>query len=84
LSLSLVEYLVLRLICDGNVLAREVAKAYEGAFRESISIQAVERVLAKLRARGLVTAKPSGKAYLYDATSISRLLACRMPVIRGG
>ncbi|MFP3241185.1 MAG: hypothetical protein RXQ94_08640 [Caldivirga sp.] len=84
MSLSLVEYRVLRLICDGNVLAREVAKAYEGAFRESISIQAVERVLAKLRARGLVTAKPSGKAYLYDATSISRLLACRMPVIRGG
>ncbi|WP_066795250.1 hypothetical protein [Caldivirga sp. MU80] len=84
INLSQTEYRVLRLICDGHALAREVAKAYEGAFRESISIQAVERVLAKLRARGLVTAKPSGKAYLYDATSISRLLACRMPVIRGG
>jgi DNA-binding transcriptional ArsR family regulator len=84
INLSQTEYRVLRLICDGHALAKEVAKAYGEAFKEGVSIQVVERVLARLRARGLVTSKPSGKAYLYDATVIGRLLACRVPVIRGG
>jgi hypothetical protein len=84
INLSQTEYRVLRLICDGNVLAKEVAKAYGEAFKEGISIQAVERVLAKLRVKRLVEAKPSGKAYAYEVAQLGRLLACRVPVIRGG
>jgi hypothetical protein len=82
INLSLTEYRVLRLICDGHSLAKEIVKAYASRFSESISIQVVERVLAKLRARGLVSAKPSGKAYLYDVAAVGRLIACRVPVIR--
>jgi len=84
INLSQTEYRVLRLICDGHALAKEVAKAYGEAFREGISIQVVERVLAKLRARGLVEARQSGKAYAYEVAQLGRLLACRVPVIRGG
>jgi hypothetical protein len=84
INISLTEYRVLRLICDGNVLAKEVAKAYVDAFKEGISIQAVERVLAKLRVKRLVEAKPSGKAYAYEVAQLGRLLACRVPVVRGG
>jgi hypothetical protein len=84
INLSQTEYRVLRLICDGNVLAKEVTKAYGEAFKEGISIQAVERVLAKLRVKRLVEAKPSGKAYAYEVAQLGRLLACRVPVIRGG
>ena len=83
INISQTEYRVLRLICDGNVLAKEVAKAYGEAFKEGISIQAVERVLAKLRVKRLVEAKPSGKAYAYEVAQLGRLLACRVPVIRG-
>jgi hypothetical protein len=83
MSLSLTEYRVLKLICDGNVLAKEITKAYEGAFKEGVSIQVVERILAKLRVKRLVEAKPSGKAYAYEATQLGRLLACRVPVIKG-
>ncbi len=82
INISQVEYRVLKLICDGHVLAKEITKAYEDAFKEGISIQAVERVLAKLRARGLVSAKPSGKAYAYEVAAVGRLIACRVPVIR--
>ena len=84
INLSQTEYRVLRLICDGHALAKEVTKAYVEAFKEGVSIQVVERVLARLRARGLVEAKPSGKAYAYEATQLGRLLACRVPVVRGG
>jgi DNA-binding transcriptional ArsR family regulator len=83
INISQTEYRVLRLICDGNVLAKEVAKAYVEAFREGISIQVVERVLARLRARGLVEARQSGRAYAYEASQLGRLIACRVPVIRG-
>jgi hypothetical protein len=84
INISQTEYRVLRLICDRHVLAKEITKVYEGVFGERISIQAVERILAKLRVRGLVSSKPSGKAYLYDVTVIGRLLACRVPIVRGG
>jgi DNA-binding transcriptional ArsR family regulator len=84
INISLTEYRVLRLICDGNVLAKEVTKAYGEAFKEGVSIQVVERVLARLRARGLVEARQSGKAYAYEVSQLGRLLACRVPVIRGG
>ena len=82
INISQTEYRVLRLICDGHSLAKEIVKAYVSRFSESISIQVVERVLAKLRARGLVTSKPSGKAYLYDVAAVGRLIACKVPVIR--
>jgi hypothetical protein len=84
INLSQTEYRVLRLICDGNVLAKEVAKAYVDAFREGVSIQVVERVLARLRVKRLVEARQSGKAYAYEATQLGRLIACRVPVVRGG
>ena len=84
MSISQTEYRVLRLICDGHALAKEVVKAYGDAFKEGVSIQVVERVLARLRVRGLVETKPSGKAYAYEVTQLGRLLACRVPVIRGG
>jgi len=84
INLSQTEYRVLRLICDGNVLAKEVAKAYVDAFKEGVSIQVVERVLARLRVKRLVEAKPSGKAYAYEVAQLGRLLACRVPVVRGG
>jgi len=83
INLSQTEYRVLRLICDGHALAKEVTKAYVDAFKEGVSIQAVERVLAKLRVKRLVEAKPSGKAYAYEVAQLGRLLACRVPVIRG-
>jgi hypothetical protein len=83
INLSQTEYRVLRLICDGHALAKEVTKAYVDAFKERVSIQAVERVLAKLRVKRLVEAKPSGKAYAYEVAQLGRLLACRVPVIRG-
>jgi len=84
INLSQTEYRVLRLICDGHALAKEITKAYVDAFKEGISIQVVERVLAKLRARGLVEARQSGKAYAYEVAQLGRLLACRVPVVRGG
>jgi len=84
INISLTEYRVLKLICNGNVLAKEVTKAYVDAFKEGVSIQVVERVLARLRVKRLVEAKPSGKAYAYEVTQLGRLLACRVPVVRGG
>ena len=84
INLSQTEYRVLKLICDGNVLAKEVTKAYVDAFKEGVSIQVVERVLARLRARGLVEARQSGKAYAYEVAQLGKLIACRVPVVRGG
>jgi DNA-binding transcriptional ArsR family regulator len=84
INISQTEYRVLRLICDGHALAKEVTKAYGEAFKEGVSIQAVERVLAKLRVKRLVEARQSGKAYAYEASQLGRLIACRVPVVRGG
>jgi hypothetical protein len=84
INISQTEYRVLRLICDGHGLAKEIVKAYASRFSESVSIQVVERVLARLRARGLVEAKPSGRAYAYEVAQLGRLIACRVPIIRGG
>jgi hypothetical protein len=84
INLSQTEYRVLRLICDGHALAKEVTKAYVDAFKEGVSIQVVERVLAKLRVKRLVEARQSGKAYAYEVAQLGKLIACRVPVIRGG
>jgi hypothetical protein len=75
-DLSLVEYRVLKLICNGYSLAKEIAKGYALKFNEAISLQAIERVLAKLRSKGLIDSKPVGKALMHETTELGRLIAC--------
>ena len=76
LNLSLVEFRVLRLICSGYSLAKEIVNGYSSKFNEPISLQAVERVLAKLRGKGLINSKPVSKALMHEATELGRLIAC--------
>jgi len=75
-DLSLVEYRVLRLICSGYGLAKEITKGYTSKFNEPISLQAIERILAKLRSKGLIDSKPVGKALMHESTALGRLIAC--------
>jgi len=75
-DLSLVEYRVLKLICNGYGLAKEIVKGYALKFNEAISLQAIGRVLAKLRGKGLVNSRPVGKALMHEATALGRLIAC--------
>jgi CRISPR locus-related DNA-binding protein len=74
IDLSLVEYRVLRLICSGYSLAREIAKGYASRFNEAISLPVIERVLAKLRSKRLVNSKRSGRALVYEETQLGRIL----------
>ena len=76
IDLSLVEYRVLRLICSGYSLAKEIVKGYTSKYGETISLQVIERVLAKLRVKGLVNGKPVSKALMHEATELGRLIAC--------
>jgi hypothetical protein len=76
IDLSLVEYRVLRLICSGYGLAKEIVKGYTSKYGEAISLQAIERILAKLRSKRLVNGKPVGKALMHEATELGRLIAC--------
>jgi CRISPR locus-related DNA-binding protein len=76
IDLSLVEYRVLRLICSGYSLAKEIVKGYSSKFNETISLQAIERILAKLRNKRLVNSKHSGRALAYEVTQLGRLVAC--------
>jgi len=73
-DLSLVEYRVLRLICSGYSLAKEVVKGYTSKYGEAISLQAIERTLAKLRVKGLVNGKHSGRALAYEETQLGKTL----------
>jgi len=75
-DLSLVEYRVLKLICSGYSLAKEIAKGYTSKYGEAISLQAIERTLAKLRAKGLINGKRSGRALVYEATQLGKIHAC--------
>ncbi|MFP3239928.1 MAG: hypothetical protein RXQ94_02220 [Caldivirga sp.] len=75
-DLSLVEYRVLKLICSGYSLAKEIVKGYASKYGEAISLQAIERTLTKLRNKGLVNSKPVGKALMHEATELGRLIAC--------
>jgi len=75
-DLSLVEFRVLRLICSGYSLAKEIVKGYASKYGEAISLQAIERMLAKLRSKGLIDSKPVGKALMHEATALGRLIAC--------
>ena len=76
IDLNLIEYRVLRLICSGYSLAKEVVKGYTSKYGEAISLQAIERILAKLRSKGLIDSKPVGKALTHEATELGRLIAC--------
>jgi hypothetical protein len=75
-DLSLVEYRVLKLICSGYSLAKEVVKGYVSKYGEAISLQAIERTLAKLRVKGLVNGKHSGRALVYEETQLGKTLTC--------
>jgi len=76
IDLSLVEYRVLRLICSGYSLAKEIVKGYSSKFNEPISLQAIERALAKLRGKGLINSKPVGKALMHESTALGKLITC--------
>jgi len=75
-DLSLVEYRILKLICSGYGLAKEIVNGYSSKFNEPISLPAVERTLAKLRSKGLINSKPVGKALMHESTALGRLIAC--------
>jgi len=75
-DLSPVEYRVLRLICSGYSLAKEIAKGYASKFNETISLQTIERTLTKLRVKGLVNGKHSGRALAYEETQLGKTLTC--------
>jgi len=76
IDLSLAEYRVLKLICSGYSLAKEITKGYASKFNETISLQAIERILAKLRNKRLVNSKPVGKALVYEETQLGKTLTC--------
>jgi hypothetical protein len=76
IDLSLVEFRVLRLICSGYGLAKEIVKGYTSKYGEAISLQAIERILAKLRNKRLVNSKHSGRALAYEETQLGRILTC--------
>jgi len=75
-DLSLAEYRVLKLICSGYSLAKEITKGYSSRFNETISLPTVERILAKLRVKGLVNGKHSGRALAYEETQLGKTLTC--------
>jgi len=75
-DLSLAEYRVLKLICSGYSLAKEITKGYSSRFNETISLPTVERILAKLRVKGLVNGKHSGRALVYEETQLGKTLTC--------
>ena len=76
IDLNLIEYRVLRLICSGYSLAKEVVNGYVSKFNETIYLQAIERVLAKLRGKGIINSKLVSKALMHEATALGRLIAC--------
>ncbi|MFP3241170.1 MAG: hypothetical protein RXQ94_08560 [Caldivirga sp.] len=75
-DLSLVEYRVLKLICSGYSLAKEIVKGYTSKYGEAISPPAVERMLAKLRVKCIINSRPVGKALMHESTALGRLIAC--------
>jgi len=64
------------LICSGYGLAKEIVNGYSSKFNEPISLPAVERTLVKLRVKGLVNGKHSGRALVYEETELGRILTC--------
>jgi len=76
IDLNLIEFRVLKLICNGYGLAKEIVKGYSSKFNETIYLQTIERTLTKLRNKGLVNSKPVGKALMHEATQLGGLIAC--------
>ena len=76
IDLNLIEYRILKLICSGYSLAKEIVKGYTSRFNEPISLQAIERTLTKLRVKNLINSKPVGKALIHETTELGRLIAC--------
>jgi hypothetical protein len=76
IDLNLIEYRVLRLICSGYSLAKEVVKGYTSKYGEAISLQAIEKTLTKLRVKNLINSKPVGKALMHETTELGRILTC--------
>jgi CRISPR locus-related DNA-binding protein len=76
IDLNPIEYRVLKLICNGYSLAKEITKGYSSRFNETISLPTVERILTKLRGKGLVNSKHSGRALAYETTELGRILTC--------
>jgi CRISPR locus-related DNA-binding protein len=76
IDLNLIEYRVLRLICSGYSLAKEIVKGYTSKHGETISLPTVERILTKLRVKNLINSKPVGKALIHETTELGRLVAC--------
>jgi len=74
IDLNPIEYRVLRLICSGYGLAKEIVKGYISKYGETISLQAIERTLTKLKVKGLINSKPVGKALIHEATELGRIL----------
>jgi hypothetical protein len=76
IDLSLVEYRILKLICSGYSLAKEIMKSYTSKYGEAISLQAIERALTKLRVKGLINSRPVGKALMHESTALGKLITC--------
>jgi len=76
IDLNPIEYRVLKLICSGYSLAKEITKGYSSRFNETISLPTVERILTKLKVKGLVNGKHSGRALTYEETQLGRILTC--------
>ena len=76
IDLNPIEYRVLRLICSGYGLAKEIVKGYISKYGETISLQAIEKTLTKLRVKGLINSKPVGKALIHETTELGRIPTC--------
>ncbi len=72
------EYRVLKLVSEGVNKAKRIKEEYNTRYRqggrECISLATIERVLIKLRRKGLVNYEPTGKAYRWYLTPMGQLL----------
>jgi len=72
------EYRVLRLVGDGINKAKRIKEEYNARYcqgrKECISLPTIERILIKLRRKGLVNYEPTGKAYRWHLTPMGQLL----------
>ena|GEM_PF-2881403 len=76
IGLSPVEFRILKLICSGYGLAREIVRGHASKYGEPAPLPTVERMLAKLRVRGLVNGKHSGRVLAYETNQLGQMLTC--------
>jgi len=76
IDLNPIEYKVLKLICNGYGLAKEIVKGYTSKHGETISLQTIEKTLTKLRVKNLINSKPIGKTLIHETTELGRILTC--------